>query len=274
MSENTPLSTILSDEPHAEAPEAAVEAPQEAETPVEASEAPAETVERPRGPDGKFIPKGDKPEAEEPSAEAPPAPQQEEAGHIPIAALKDERSKRQALENELAQLRQSMAQAQQPQPIQNQGPPDRWEDPEGYDRWLVNQASVVAREEAVQAFNLQRIHSSAAQFRADKPDYDEAIHVFGQMADMNPGLVQQMQQADNPAAFAYETGKLQSEIIRHGSLQGYIAAQVEAQKAQALQAVTSQLPTSAPPSISSDRSVGGRSGPAWAGPTPLSDILS
>lgn len=268
MTEITPLSTILSDEPQVEVDtEAAIahaerlEA-EETERP-EASEAPAETAERPRGPDGKFVKKGED--------EAPPASQQvEDQGHIPIAALKDERSKRQALENELAQLRQQM---QAPQPQQEQAPPDRWEDPEGYDRWLMGQVTDAAEQRAIEAFNHQRIATAAQQFMAEKPDYQEAIQVFGQMANVNPGLVQQMQAAPNPAQYAYETAKLQMEIQQHGGLEGLIEARLKARQSEALQTVQSQLPTSLPPSISSDRSVGQRSGPQWSGPTPLSDIL-
>lgn len=251
-----------------------VEAPPAVETPTEATTEPVETTERPRGPDGKFIPKGDK-EPVEPVASATPAPL-EETGNIPIAALKDERSKRQAIEQERDQLRQQLAQYQQPQAqpqAQVVGPPDRWDDPEGYDRWLVGQASQAAREEAIQAYTFQRIQTDAAQFRADKPDYDEAIGLFGRMAETNPGLIEQMQQAPSPAKFAYDTGKLQAEITQHGGIDGLVEARLKAREAAALTGLQAQLPQSAPPTISNDRSVGARSGPAWSGPGSLSDYL-
>lgn len=257
------IGDMLNDEPIAEAP---VEAPPAVETPVEAVETPPETVERPRGPDGKFISKGE--------TDAVPPPAQDETGHIPIAALKDERSKRQALENELAQLRQQMQQPQ-PQPTQAQpeGPPDQFEDPEGYTRWLIGQASAAAREEAQQAFQYQRIQHSAEEAKAKLPDYAEKISVFQQMVQANPVLQQEMQRAPNPAQYAYDTAKIQMELQQHGGLEGLIEARLKARQAEAMQAVQGQLPQSAPPTISTDRSVGARSGPAWSGPGSISDYL-
>jgi hypothetical protein len=83
-----------------------------------------------------------------------------------------------------------------------------------------------------------------------------------------------MQSSENPARFAYETAKLQMDIQQHGSLQGYIDAQIAAKQTEALSQVQVQLPQSLPPSISSDRSVGSRSGPAWSGPRPLGELLA
>lgn len=251
------------------APEAAVEAPPEAETPVEAVETPPETVERPRGPDGKFIPKGEA-EAPAPVESAPPAPTEE--SHIPIAALKDERSKRQIAEDRARQLEEQLRQLQQPQ-AQPQAVPDRWEDPEGYDQWLIAQTTETARQAAIEAVQIQRIQQSVASFAADKPDYQEVITLYQQMALQNPGLDQQMKAAENPAKFAYDTAKLQLEIQQYGSLEGLIEARVAARQAEALQSLPAQLPQSTPPTISSDRSVGARSGPAWSGPAPISDYL-
>jgi hypothetical protein len=278
MSEQQSIGEILNGDEPTEQPEAeAVEQPTQDTPAEEQSEAIAE-----QGPirdeRGRFAPKGDKePEAEPPAASAPPAPQ-EEPGHIPIAALRDERSKRQALEGEVAQMRQMLERfqqtQQQPAPVQDQGPPDRWEDPEGYDQWLVSRAAAAAREEAINAYNYQRIETAAAQFRVDKPDYADVVAVFGQMTQTNPGLIQQMQSAPNPAEFAYNTAKLELEIREHGSIDALVEARLKAREAQALQSVQTQLPQSLPPTISNDRSVGSRSGPAWTGPRPIGDILS
>ena len=69
------------------------EAPESAVAPTE-TPAPETAPERPRGPDGKFAPA----KAETPT----PAPA--EPGHVPLAAMLDERDKRQALEKQLAAL--------------------------------------------------------------------------------------------------------------------------------------------------------------------------
>ena len=271
MTEKTSLSDILNDaEPKAEVEAEEVETEAQPEEATE--EAEPETAERPRGPDGKFIKKGESDEPEAPAAEAPPA-SEETQGNIPIAALKDERAKRQALEAELMQMRNQFAQMQQPQAQPEQGPPDRWEDPEGYDRWLINQATTQAtqqaRTEATQAYQTQRIQMSAQEAKAKLPDYAEKMGVFEQMVNVNPGLVDQLYQAPNPAQFAYETAKMQMEISQYGGLEALIEARVKAREAELLQ----KAPAALPPSISSDRSVGARSGPAWGGPTPLGDIL-
>lgn len=89
----------------------APEAPAEA-----ASEAARQAPER--GPDGKFLAKAS--EAAKPAQAAPepsqaqerpipPAEPKAEPGHIPIAAMLDEREKRQALERQLADYRQREA---------------------------------------------------------------------------------------------------------------------------------------------------------------------
>ena len=115
---------------------------------------------------------------------------------------------------------------QQPQqPEQPTAPPDRWEDPEGYDRWLMGQVTAAAEQRAVEAFNYQRIASAAQQFKSDKADYDETINVFGQLASANPGLIQQMQAAPNPAQFAYDTAKQAIAINQAGGLEAYIEQQ-------------------------------------------------
>jgi hypothetical protein len=265
MTERSFDDILNGDEPAVEVE--AVEAPAEvAEAPIEpTAEVQPETVERPRGPDGKFIPKGE-------HDSATPAPV-EESGHIPIAALKDERSKRQTLETEIAQLREQMQRLQQPQPqAQPEGPPDQWEDPDGYRDWLIKMAEDRATAAATQAFNVQRIQADAAQFSAGKEDYEPTIQAFRQMADVNPGLYEQMMRAPSPAKFAYDTAKTHLEIQQYGSLDALVAAKVEAAQKEALAALPTQLP-SLPPSISSDRSVGSRSGPTWSGPQSIDDLL-
>jgi hypothetical protein len=283
------LNDILNDEPQTDAPEteATVETPAEPETEqveeISASKSARdrlredETSDGPvRDEKGRFASKG---EPETPAVEAPPASEGEQ-GTIPVAALKDERSKRQALEAELQQMRAYVQQMQQPVQQQPTTQPDRWEDPEGYDRWLVQQVTAAAEQKATEAFHYQRIATAAVQFKADKPDYDDTIQVFGQMASANPGLIQQMQQSVNPAQFAYDTAKQAIAIQSAGSLDAYIqqeadrrAAAKAAEQTQALASVADKLP-SAPPTITNDRSVAGRNPPQYIGPTSLNDILS
>ena len=229
------LDTFLKgDEAPVDAPEA-VE-PQTVEAP--APETP-EVAEAPKGPvrdeKGRFAPKGEQPEGESPTPAEPP---------LDHAALIGERRRRQEAEQRIAEYETRLAQLQQPQPqaTPTQGPPDRWEDPEGYDQWLVaratNLAASAARAEAYQAFQYQRIQLSAEEAKARLPDYVEKIGVFDQMAQLNPMLLQELARAPNPAEYAYNTAKTQIELNTYGGIDGLIAARVQEALKQPQQAQT------------------------------------
>jgi hypothetical protein len=215
---------LKTDEPvetvEAEAPEA--EAPAEPQT---TEEQPAPTAERPRGPDGKFIPKGETP-ATEPEDGASPAPQESQFDR---EATIGERRRRQEAERRLAEYEARFAQMQQSPPVQQapQGAPDMFEDPEGYTRYVAAQAAEVARQEAYGQFQYQRIDTAARQFAPTVPDYAEKVQVFQQMAQSNPALLQELFRANNPAEYAYNTAKTQLEISQYGGIEGLIKARVE-----------------------------------------------
>ncbi len=215
------------DEPEVEAE--APETPEVAEAP-EAPEAAAST--QPRGPDGKFIPKGEtQPEA--PAQSAPPAPEEPQFDH---AATIGERRRRQEAEARAAELEQRLAQLEQRfQPQQQpQTAPDMFEDPEGYTRYVAAQAAETARSEAYQQFQTQRIEMSAAQFAPTVPDYADKVQAFQQMVQVNPALLQELYRSPNPAEYAYNTAKTHLEIQQYGGIEGLIKARVEdALKAQA-----------------------------------------
>lgn len=254
------------EEPQVEAP---VEAPQEPVSTEPTAETPAEPEakpEQPRGPDGKFISKGEtQPEA--PVAESPAA-QEPQLDH---AALLGERRRRQEAEQRLAELEARINQPQpQPTPV-----PDQWEDPEGYAKWMqseaVKQAVEAARHEAFEAFQTQRIAMSSEQFAKTVPDYAEKVQVFEQMMTVNPQLLQELYRAPNPAEYAYNTAKTQIEINQYGGLEGLIAARVqEALKAQAPQPETTPAPP-IPESLAAEQSA--RGAPTQGGPPSLEEIL-
>jgi hypothetical protein len=243
------------------------EAP-EAEAPAEPTEEqPAPTAERPRGPDGKFIPKGETP-ATEPEDGASPAPQEAPLDH---AALIGERRRRQEAEQRIAEYEARFAQMQQPQVQQApQGAPDMFEDPEGYTRYVAAQAAEVARQEAYGQFQYQRIDTAARQFAPTVPDYAEKVQVFQQMAQSNPALLQELFRANNPAEYAYNTAKTQLEISQYGGLEGLIKARVEeALKAQP--PATPTAPSPIPETLADAQSARGSSA-SFTVPT-LDDIL-
>lgn len=110
----------------------------------QAPEATAE--ERPRGPDGKFVAKGETEgtEGEPPDMPeelgAPPAPDTAKHRDVPITALLDEREKRQRAEARLEQLEAQQRQWQQQQRrAEPPKVPDALDDPQGFQSFLMNQ---------------------------------------------------------------------------------------------------------------------------------------
>jgi len=230
------LDDFLKGNDDAQPTEATVETPETAEAteaPQVETEGEQPKAERPRGPDGKFIPKGE--EVESPSTNE---------STIPESALLGERRRRQEAEQRAQMLEQQVQQylAQQ----QKAPDPDMFEDPDGFKTTLKEQikaeAIAEARREASEMFQYHRIATAAQQFMADKPDYQESINVFGQMAAVNPRLLAEMQAAPNPAEYAYNAGRTQFEIAQHGSLEAMIQARVEAQLKAKQAAPTPQVP--------------------------------
>lgn len=208
---------------------------------------------QPRNPNGTFAPKGDTPPPAMPDPEptAPPAVKDEPAGLIPPKALQDERRKRQALEAEVAQMREAFARMQQPQPSAPQQPaavPDMWEDPQGYADWVAAQAV----ERAVsQVQNVGQQFAGATRFdvsemiaRSKFEDYDEKLEVFADLARENPALAQRLQADPDPAGFAYRYAKNALEVQQLGSLD--IDAIKAAAKAEALRELQAQTPAPVP----------------------------
>lgn len=204
---------------------AVVETPPEAEAVVEAVETPPETVERPRGPDGKFIAKGDQPPADPAVEGASPAPAEPSLDH---AALIGERRRRQEAENERETLRQQLAQFQTQTP-----PPDFWEDPDQAFNHRLQSVLPDITERIRSELRVERVKESAEEARGRYQDYDQTIDVFHQLAAQNPALGQQMMMSRDPAEFAYKTAKTHQEVSQYGSIEQLIEAKVaERLKAQ------------------------------------------
>lgn len=255
-------------------------------------EAPStEASERPRDPaTGKFVSASDpgdetREAALTPSTEAaPPAAQQEaEPAHIPVAALKDERQKRQQAEDQLRQYEAYFTSLQQPQP-QQPAAPDPNVDFNGWLNWRDQQIAAQIRESIMgevtqygdQFRTTTRAEVSELQARQRHEDYDAVIESsFKEAVAANPFLVSQLAQAQDPAEFAYKSGKQWAASKQFGSdtppSRDEVVAQVRAEIMAELG--LSSTPT-APSSLASERSVGSRSGPAWAGPADLRSLLN
>lgn len=233
---------------------------------------------QPRDESGRFAPKdmGDnQPEAEAQPEPVTPPVQEVEAGHIPIAALKDERAKRQQLEQQLQQYEayiQQIAAQQQPQEM-----PDPITDPYGHAEWLAQQVRAQVMQEVQQASqhqnSLSRVEVSEMLARQKFDDYDAQVEVFKQAAQENPFLINELQRAPDPASYAYQAAKRYQEAKQYGSATPS-REQMEAEiRAKIMAEIGVQRPT-APNTLANERSVGARSGPTWSGPTAIGDILS
>ncbi len=142
--------------------------------------------------------KGEK-DAETPSAEQDKAangdPDEVPKGHIPIAAYQDEKRKRQALEEEIQNLRNPSKEKQEEEKV------DLFADP---DKFVASVDKRLAQSELKTRITLSR------EFYSDlKPDYAEKEKRFMEMANDNPSLAAKMREHSNPAKFAYETAAKQ-----------------------------------------------------------------
>lgn len=256
MSESN-LNDILNGDVEAEAP-----------PPEVVDAAPVETVEtRPRDEQGRFAPKGETEEA--PPIETAPPAVVDEGPVVPRKALQDERSKRQALEDQIQQLQRQFEQIQNPP----QPPPSIFDDEVGWEQHFGQTVIQQAVNEA--SFNA-RLDMSEMMARQSHPDFEEKRTAFLEAMKTTPGLQQRALQDPHPWQFAYQYVANQERMqelsaVNVTDLEAKIRAQVEAEYMAKTQG---RAPSSIPPSLSQERNVGTRQGPAWSGPQPLSDILS
>lgn len=140
-------------------------------------------------------PKGEKDAAPPAAAETPKADDslRDDQKTVPVAALVDERRKRQALEQQLQEY-----QKPKEEKVDLFADPDRFVDD-------VNQ-----RIKEVE--RTTRINLSREMVMSSKADYEEKETKFVEMAQQNPYLIQQMNQSSNPAKFAYDTAAKQLQV--------------------------------------------------------------
>lgn len=250
--------------------------PEAVEAPIEqAVEAQPETVDRPRGPDGKFVSKetGVEPTAETAAETVPPTA--DRLPHAEYVALKDERTKRQQAEDRVREYEQMFAQLNRPQ-VQPQEEPDMFADPDAFKAHLAKQIRDDLLNELQPQFQQQRVLSRAEmsemQARTKYEDYDAKIEVFKEAIRDNPFLLTQIQQAPDPATFAYNAANKYLEAQQYGGTSPS-RAQIEAEIRDQIKAELGLERPQAPSTFAGDRSVGARSGPAWTGPLPLGDML-
>jgi hypothetical protein len=224
---------------------------------------------QPRDDKGRFAPKSDKPET---TPAAPPAATQE-ARTVPIDSLLDERRKRQELEKELQAIRAK--------PPEQPKAPDFFEDPNKYREY-------VERTVEDRLLN-ERLNMSEMIVRQAFPDAEEAIAAFMEAAQANPAVVTQALSQPHPYKVVYDEGKRMLAMKQIGDPLTYeqrvrekllsdekFLEEMRAKFGAAPPAAqtTPAATTALPPSLATARNAGTRSGPAYAGPQPLSAILN
>lgn len=263
------IDELLSGEPAEPTVEAA---PQETEETPQETEAQAE--ERLRDEKGRFAAKQTGVEEEpvaqqpqEPDAGPPPADQLPKDVYEPLKAVRNENRE---LKQQIEALNQRFA-AMQQQPAPPEAPPQFWDDPDRAIEARVNQAAEMAVQRFQQQQIMERINESETRAKATYDDYGEAFAAFQQAVSANPALIQQMTSSSDPAEFAYKKGKTALELQQVGSIDALLANE----RAKWEQEAKARMP--APPTLPSttatDGSVGGRSGPAWAGPPSIEQML-
>jgi hypothetical protein len=213
----------------------------------------------------------EQPAEQPPQSEPSPEPKVEQPAEptaappektVPLAALEDERRKRQEYERRLQQYER------QQQPKQEK--PGFWEQPEQYLETVRNEA----RMEAIRG----KLDITEDLARSKYQDYDDQLAVFGTLIQQNPNLLQQMLQARNPAEFAYSVAKNHATVTEAGSIEAMREkiraeerAKIEAEIKAKAEAEAKKR--DAIPNTLTDVQSGAPRTPEFTGPTPLDAIL-
>lgn len=238
------------------------------ETQTDVQETEPETVQEPeqveqeaqsleRDEKGRFAKKG-----EESASPAPVEKKEEFDG----AATIGERRRRQEAEDRIAELERQLQSFQNPPAP----PPSMWEDEKGWQQHFGQQITNEATQFASLNAKLDMSEMLAGQAHTD---FDEKKAVFLELVQSNPELRQTAMQDRHPWEKAYQiatnhTTMQEMQATNMDELRAKIRAEIEAE-------MGGQAPTrpTAPPTLSTQRNVGARSGPEWSGPPSLSDLL-
>lgn len=251
--EHTPLEDFFKDdEPEAEL----------AETPVEP----------PRDEQGRFAAKetGVEPQEPEPEPVEPSEPPSDKLPPETFKGLREEREKRQNLERELQALREQLQSLQTPQ-TPPAPPPDIWEDTQA---WQQDFGGQVVSTAVQQATLNARLDMSEMMARQNYADFEEVKAEFLAMARENPMLADQARADAHPWNKAYQIAKNVRTMREVGATDlETLKAKLREELMAEAQAQLAAAPATLPPTLTTARNVGTRSGPAWSGPKSLSELL-
>lgn len=222
-------------------------------------------------------------------------PQPDERGHIPVAALQAEREKGkkryteavESFEKKLAeQAQQFDAKFNQlfaqlvPKPAQPEPEhaPDIWTDPDAYLQRGVQQAvsPVMGQLKAMQR------GMAELQFKPEVvAEAEKAFNTAANEGKLPKEFIQQINGSPNPWAAAVHWHQQQTAMAEIGSdpaaykqkLRDELKAELMAEFQQGQQPGAQRAAPVMPGNFATGRNVGARSGPAYAGPPNLDDIL-
>lgn len=185
----------------------------------------------------------------------------DDAKTVPLAALKDERSKRQDLERQLAD-----ATGKKDAPKR----PDALEDPEGSAKFMEGEV-----DKKVQNIKVDMSYQMASQFH---DDFDQVMEAWPGLAEQSPGIYEQALNDAMPGEFAYQACKRHLMLKDIGDPAEYEQriraderAKVEAE-AKAAGKAKKTVPN-LPESLASEPG-GSRGGPGWVGPRSIEDVIN
>jgi hypothetical protein len=251
--------------------------PAEPPPPAPPPEPPAPPQDAP--PAERQFPPGENPPADAPGEPPAPPAGEQDSERIPIAALRDERAKRQAAEKAAADYRQRVEQYEQmirQQQAAQQQPqrPDLFQDPDG----ALNHVQSALRQEILR----NKVETSVMVVRQQHTDYDDAEAAFLQACQGNEPLYRQMLNHPFPAQFAYSVGQQMRAMAEIGNDPSGYRDRVRQEERDRLRKEwdaeqgqrQAQVRASVPPTLASARDTSGRFAPAWSGPPALKDILA
>lgn len=161
-------------------------------------------------------------------------------------------------------LEQAIAAARQK--VREQPAPSFNEDPQAFVERV--------RNEMQEQVKLIRVEHAQTAARSKYADYDEKEQVFAQLAEQNPYLIAQLQQAADPADFAYRAAKFHMDMEAAGgsvdALKAKLAADLQAERKTKFAAQTANLPKTLSGAVGTGRT----STQVFAGPTSLDDIYA
>lgn len=252
------MDTSLDDLLNENEPEAVIDAVEEPQSEPQ-TEGPA------RDENGRFAAKT----GVEPQETAEPVPPTEPQQGLPkdvYEPLKAVRSENKALKDQLDALTQQIQSLQAPKE-QPAPAPSIWEDEQG---WQQHFGSQVAQQASFNA----HLNMSEMLARRDHSDFDAMKASFLQMAEQNPAIVQQALGDADPWGRAYQIAKNASTMQELGATNlDDLKAKLREELMAEMQAQAPVARPGLPPTLSNERNVGQRTGPAWTGPAPLDQLL-